>query len=161
MADRRPDYTKFPYRKNADGKPLCRVCGEICLPPRSAFCSPKCVRDFHLQTNWGFVRHLVLTRDMWRCMTCGKYANHVDHIIPVARGGDPWDLSNLQASCEKCNLTKGSKTEAEMQALQESFDSVLLSNELACPRCHRPYKEADSHYKGFIAETLNTEVHFA
>jgi 5-methylcytosine-specific restriction endonuclease McrA len=36
----------------------------------------------------------------------GKY--HVDHIMPLARGGSNWP-SNLQCLCPKCNLSKNAK----------------------------------------------------
>lgn len=33
------------------------------------------------------------------CMKCGQRVNeknfHVDHIVPLAAGGDEWDLNNL------------------------------------------------------------------
>lgn len=31
---------------------------------------------------------------------------HVDHVVPVARGGTS-DLENLQAVCAACNMRKG------------------------------------------------------
>jgi hypothetical protein len=46
-------------------------------------------------------------------MKCGKRVDrndyHVDHIHPVSKGGDEWDLSNLELSCVKCNLSKGAR----------------------------------------------------
>jgi hypothetical protein len=32
----------------------------------------------------------------------------LDHIVPRARGGDPWAESNLQVMCTDCNAAKGS-----------------------------------------------------
>ena len=45
---------------------------------------------------------------------CGKYMPdevglHIDHIIPVAKGGKTVP-SNLQVLCSKCNGNKGTKT---------------------------------------------------
>lgn len=34
---------------------------------------------------------------------------HVDHLIPVSKGGPEWELSNLELSCAPCNLRKGAK----------------------------------------------------
>ena len=31
-----------------------------------------------------------------------------DHIIPIALGGDEWDLNNIQTLCRKCNSKKTS-----------------------------------------------------
>ena len=57
------------------------------------------------------LRYNVLKRDGFRCVRCGASASdgaklHVDHIIPVSRGGKT-EMSNLQTLCEACNLGKG------------------------------------------------------
>ncbi len=55
-------------------------------------------------------RFQVLERDGFRCRYCGANGTaeqlHVDHILPVSRGGSD-DLDNLVASCHACNLGKG------------------------------------------------------
>jgi len=33
-------------------------------------------------------------------------ANHIDHIIPISRGGAPLDLANLQSLCLSCHNRK-------------------------------------------------------
>ncbi len=63
------------------------------------------------------LRYQVLERDNFRCVRCGASAAdgvklHVDHIIPVSRGGKTV-MSNLQTLCETCNLGKGSDMPAE------------------------------------------------
>jgi 5-methylcytosine-specific restriction endonuclease McrA len=42
------------------------------------------------------------------CFYCGKMADHIDHIIPVSRGGRH-SIGNLTGACAPCNLSKGSK----------------------------------------------------
>lgn len=44
-----------------------------------------------------------------KCAYCpnGKY-EHLDHVIPLARGGSQWP-SNLRPACAQCNLSKGAK----------------------------------------------------
>jgi len=73
-------------------------------------------------------RYEVLRRQKWRCNICGcklKYSKenswegevaHIDHIFPYTqkefyfnREENINELSNLQALCPKCNLTKSSK----------------------------------------------------
>jgi hypothetical protein len=52
-------------------------------------------------------KKIVMVRDNWTCVYCGKPANQVDHVIPQVHGGS--DLpSNLVASCASCNNLKGS-----------------------------------------------------
>lgn len=42
----------------------------------------------------------------------GKQKYHVDHIMPLARGGSNWP-DNLQCLCPTCNLSKGAKHPVE------------------------------------------------
>jgi 5-methylcytosine-specific restriction endonuclease McrA len=42
------------------------------------------------------------------CSYCGQPADTVDHVFPVARGGDSHWL-NLAPSCKSCNSSKGDK----------------------------------------------------
>lgn len=55
------------------------------------------------------LRHQVFQRDGYRCKECGATNKqtrlHVDHIVPVAKGGTN-DISNLQTLCEECNMAK-------------------------------------------------------
>lgn len=55
------------------------------------------------------VRYAVLERDGYRCRYCGAAAAdaklHVDHRMPVSRGGTD-DFSNLVTACADCNLGK-------------------------------------------------------
>lgn len=40
-----------------------------------------------------------------RCAYCGSEYSHIDHVIPLARGGTNWP-SNLRPACESCNKHK-------------------------------------------------------
>ena len=59
------------------------------------------------------LRQKIIKRDRYTCQICGKYMPdevglHVDHIIPVSKGGKTV-LSNLQVLCSKCNGSKSNK----------------------------------------------------
>jgi 5-methylcytosine-specific restriction endonuclease McrA len=58
------------------------------------------------------LRYDILTRDSNRCVKCGARGGenqlHIDHIIPVSKGGTNTP-SNLQTLCERCNLGKGTR----------------------------------------------------
>ncbi len=61
------------------------------------------------------LRYDILKRDGFRCQLCGKTTEdgvklHVDHIVPVAKGGKT-EKSNLRTLCEVCNLGKSDKEE--------------------------------------------------
>lgn len=59
------------------------------------------------------VRFDVFKRDSFRCQYCGATSPDVlleiDHINPVAKGGDN-DITNLLTACQACNSGKSDKT---------------------------------------------------
>lgn len=69
----------------------------------------------------------VLNRDDWTCQICGietpeRYrgtvhpqAPEVDHIIPIAMGGEH-SYRNVQCACRKCNISKGNRYAGIMRA---------------------------------------------
>ena len=59
------------------------------------------------------LKYLVLQRDDFKCVVCGRspatHQNvilHADHIIPYAKGGETIK-DNLQTLCQECNWGKG------------------------------------------------------
>ena len=42
------------------------------------------------------------------CTYCGKHSEHLDHVIPLSKGG-LHGVGNLTASCAYCNRQKGNK----------------------------------------------------
>ena len=46
------------------------------------------------------------------CIYCGSPSKHVDHVIPLSRGGNH-SVGNLAPACQECNLAKGSKLVSE------------------------------------------------
>jgi hypothetical protein len=58
---------------------------------------------------WKRRRLIVLKMHDWCCTYCGDYADTVDHVIPVEKGGLD-TLDNLVACCSHCNSKWGTKT---------------------------------------------------
>lgn len=44
-----------------------------------------------------------------KCAYCPGPFEHVDHVIPLSRGGSNWP-ANLRPACSKCNCSKNNKT---------------------------------------------------
>lgn len=51
-------------------------------------------------------RLAALERDQWACVKCNADAEDVDHIVPLAQGGEPYALGNLQSLCRACHHHK-------------------------------------------------------
>lgn len=68
----------------------------------------------HLNVHrWARIRCQVLDRDGWRCRACGRAGRlECDHVRPLERGGDPYDITNLQTLCRSCHIAK-TRREAE------------------------------------------------
>lgn len=49
------------------------------------------------------------------CAYCGGPFQHIDHVIPLARGGTGWP-ANLRPACAPCNQTKHARPLAEFLA---------------------------------------------
>lgn len=62
------------------------------------------------------VRRMVIERDGYYCVYCDEDLNdkeiHLDHVIPESKGG-PTTYDNLQVTCRKCNIAKGTLSESE------------------------------------------------
>lgn len=74
---------------------------------------------------WEALRKTVISNYGGVCVKCGNEANHVDHILPKAIGGED-SLENLQLLCAKCNTTKGARLEGKRVTW---FHSYWFSNE--------------------------------
>ena len=83
------------------------------------------------QRRWQLLRLRVFERDGWRCVHCGKAgALECDHIVPLDKGGDPYDKANLQSLCRGCHVDKsrtdrGDKPDPGRDAWRELLARML------------------------------------
>ena len=49
------------------------------------------------------------------CIYCGAKSEHIDHVIPLTRGGRH-SIGNLVAACARCNISKNNKFIVEWKA---------------------------------------------
>lgn len=78
------------------------------------------------------LRFEVFKRDNFSCQYCGKAAPdvilHVDHINPVAGGGEN-DILNLITACQDCNLGKGARLLSDDTAVAKQRAQLADLNE--------------------------------
>jgi 5-methylcytosine-specific restriction endonuclease McrA len=63
---------------------------------------------------WRRLREAVFRRDGHVCYRCGRWAGTIDHVIPLALGGDH-SLSNLRPACQRCNSSTGASLGNKLQ----------------------------------------------
>jgi hypothetical protein len=78
------------------------------------------------------IRFEVFKRDSFTCQYCGRMAPdvvlEVDHINPVARGGDN-DIMNLLTSCFDCNRGKGKRKISDDAVIKKQQQQLKDLNE--------------------------------
>jgi hypothetical protein len=68
---------------------------------------------------WKLLRVQIGMRDGWRCQVpegdsiCGAPARELDHIVPISRGGNWFDASNLRLACSHHQRVQGGRLGAE------------------------------------------------
>lgn len=83
---------------------------------------------------WKTRRLIILKMHDWCCVYCGDYADTVDHVIPVEKGGFD-SLDNLVACCLVCNSKWGTKT----KHIKWICDPIHIShNEIIGKATHEP-----------------------
>lgn len=161
-------FVNSTYQELID-KDLCPIClkprQEWTRKRQFKCCSPECTKKFYEDPNgwtfgWSHMRNKILERDDFTCLKCGKCPTSekhygidnaqvwiqpdrsklvVDHILPIALGGDEYDPSNLQTLCQDCNKVKTAE------------DLKMINRER--------YKEINGEYKltreEYIAKTFH------
>lgn len=72
-------------------------------------------------TRWRTFRAGILARDHYLCRinapgcttTAPLEGGHVDHIVPIAMGGQKYDPANARAACATCNTSRRVKVADE------------------------------------------------
>lgn len=82
------------------GSPRCPTCTTT---RQRTLRHPDRGRIYHTP-RWRALRRRIL--DATPYCPCGALASHVDHVIPLRQGVDPFDEANLQALCAACHSRK-------------------------------------------------------
>jgi 5-methylcytosine-specific restriction endonuclease McrA len=103
-------FSDFPPQKDADGKPVCKMCRSPLPPRRRCYCGEACRIDYLVRTgNGDSPRYYTWKRDHGVCALCGakddRYRGEweADHIIPVVRGGGRCGLDGYRTLCVPCH----------------------------------------------------------
>ena len=77
-------------------------------------------------TAWDRFRLRMLDRDSYRCQTCGKWGNEVDHIKPLQFGGAMFDPANCQTLCRGCHIRKTRAENSRPNPEREAWGRYML-----------------------------------
>lgn len=99
-------------------KNICPVCNKE-NKRQYRCCSKECTQEFWKIAFWSntdkFIK-IIKEKSNGKCAMCGKeaksiYKNNkcefdIDHIVPIALGGNEFDIGNMQILCEDCHKLK-------------------------------------------------------
>ena len=107
-------------------------------------CSKKCSEEFYdsklVVKDWKELRLKAFKRDDYICAMCKKRDPNTsalvgDHVIPIAIGGEEFDLDNIQTLCLDCNKIK-TKSDARLIAKYRKCERMGIEytqqNTLVC-----------------------------
>ncbi len=117
-------------------------CGRFCVARRYTMPTPRPDRSGSHQQQFRISKKKIYATQTV-CGICGKPVDFslkyphplsacIDHIIPIAKGGHPSDISNLQLAHWCCNRQKSDKL-VEKQVFDQSLE--LISNRIL-PQCY-------------------------
>lgn len=80
----------------------------------------------HAGARWERIRKIVLSPTYLVCWLCRKPINKglhhthpmsktVDMVIPISKGGDPYDIDNLRPAHRYCNTSRGNRTVTDVK----------------------------------------------
>ncbi len=102
------------------------------------------------------LRFAVLSRDGFACRYCGaespKAKLVLDHIIPVARGGQ-MDIANLVTSCQPCNAGKSDRPlngAPSVSEIQQRAAALLATQEESAKSIRRAMRRQKTARKDVI-----------
>lgn len=75
----------LPFRKDENGKPLCRWCQKPVAPPRRSWCSDECVKEFLVRNNTASLRAATFKRDRGVCAACGADTEKIRRVFDHAK----------------------------------------------------------------------------
>lgn len=99
----------FPQKRDSEGRLICLNCGKELSGRQQKYCGYECSDDWLCKHNHQWMRSKLSKEKKYICDECGKYCwNYyiLDHIKPIALGGEEFDKTNLQILCKECDKIK-------------------------------------------------------
>ena len=105
-----------------------------------ACCSKECSDEYYgnngftgrVVYSWADVRKKAFKRDNWTCVKCKRkfpYSELIgDHIIPIALGGEEFELDNVQTLCIDCDKIKTKQDHKDI-AQQRRIEKTLTKGQ--------------------------------
>lgn len=107
-----PDYkrgkSKKAVQKEENGVCWSEACLKVLPEWKRKFCDDDCSLEYWSHFSWPFAKEYIYKRDGNKCTKCGAGPTkqsplEIDHIVPISKGGERLEHSNLRLLCKPCH----------------------------------------------------------
>lgn len=125
------------FRRDAEGRALCRWCDAPVPKGRQSWCGKQCVEEWRERGDWNHIRTRIIERDKV-CQICGGQRYHALHggrpigsVEVVAR----WIKCGLEFAGPYCEIGKAWEVD-HIVAVKDGGTDDPANLRLLCRRCH-------------------------
>jgi hypothetical protein len=131
-----------------EGLPLCRWCHHLVRPPKITFCSDKCVHEWRLRTDGGYLRRCLFARDRGVCACCGLNTLQLYHQFRTEM--KPSETRKAVRECWKSRgwpVHRTSFWEADhiLEVVNGGGECDLGNYQTLCVPCHKKKTAQHAH----------------
>jgi len=124
--------TYKPKRDN-EYRLICLNCDKLLPKRRRKYCSDKCRDEWTTKHYHSWLRSKLIVDKGNKCDKCKKefpsYKLILDHIIPIACGGEEFDENNLQILCKYCNKIKTKRDHKKIAEVRHKEKIIIRGQE--------------------------------
>lgn len=97
------------------------------------------IQKFYESKQWKKIRAMQLRAEPI-CISCGKIATHVDHIVEIKDGGSKTSMENLQSMCIRCHNKKTAEAKSQRGGGVKSLQTDNQPSERPTQKTETPHK---------------------
>lgn len=121
----------FPKKRNREGRLICLNCGNLLKGRQQKYCGWDCSEEWMCKHNHSWRRSKLARQKKYICDKCGiKCLDYyiLDHIKPIALGGEEFDEKNLQILCKDCDKIKTRQDHKDIAKLRRT-EKILVEGQ--------------------------------
>jgi len=122
----------FPKKRNSEGRLICLNCGKLLKGRQEKYCGFECSNDWLCKHSHQWMRSKLIKKVDNTCNHCNtQFQKHyliLDHIKPIALGGEEFDENNLQILCKDCDKIKTRKDQVDITK-QRRKEKILCNGQ--------------------------------
>ena len=122
----------FPQQRNSEGKLICLNCSKLLKGRQQKYCGWDCTEEWTCKHSHGWRRSKLARQKKYICDKCKTDCRDyyiLDHIKPIALGGEEFDEKNLQILCKKCDKIKTKQDHKDIAKLR-SIEKKLADGQI-------------------------------